>query len=98
PPLTRTPPRGIVPPRMGARRGRDSGRQGGAMAAWRILGSLVVVLGGAATAQAQTYALKEDPLAGISCRLKLHLTLAGELKVRQEGKVVPLKQTAAADH
>jgi hypothetical protein len=68
------------------------------MAVWRILASLVLVLGGAAAARAQSYALKEAPLAGTYYRVKMHLALAGELKVHQADKVGTLKQTADADH
>jgi hypothetical protein len=68
------------------------------MATWRSLGTLVVILAGAATAQAQTYLLKEASLAGKYLHVKLHLSLTGELKIQQEDKFSPLKQTAVADH
>jgi hypothetical protein len=67
------------------------------MAGWRTLGGLVVLFA-AAAAQAQTVALKEAPLDGSYFRVKLHLDLTGELRVYQQDKVTPLKQTATADH
>jgi hypothetical protein len=68
------------------------------MAAWRILGTLVVTLGVAAAARAQTFSLKEAPLAQSYFRVKMHMGLSGVLKIRQEDKVNPLKQQATADH
>jgi hypothetical protein len=68
------------------------------MAAWKTLGTLVVALGGAAAAPAQTCNLTEAPLTGSYFHVKLHMVLAGELKVHQEDKVNPLKEQAAADH
>jgi hypothetical protein len=68
------------------------------MAAWRTLGSLVVVLLGVAAARAQTCTLKEAPLAGSYFHVQLHMDLAGSLKIRQENQTVPLKQTASAHH
>jgi hypothetical protein len=67
------------------------------MAGWRILGTLVGLLA-AAAAHAQTYTLKEAPLAGSYFHIKVHLDMTGELRIRQENKVNPLKQTALADH
>jgi hypothetical protein len=68
------------------------------MAAWRILGTLVVALGTAAAAHAQTWKLQEAPLKGCYFHVRLHMTLAGEIKVHQEDKLNTLKQQAAADH
>jgi hypothetical protein len=68
------------------------------MTTWRILATLTLSLGSALAAQAQTHALKEAPLAGTYFHVKLRLSLAGELKIRQENKVNPLKQKASADH
>jgi hypothetical protein len=68
------------------------------MAAWRILGSVVLVLGVARTAVAQTYPLVETPKAGDCFRIHHEMTLSGEIRVTREGKAVPLKLTATATH
>jgi hypothetical protein len=68
------------------------------MAAWRSLGSVVVLLAVARLAAAQTYPLAEPVQAGDCCKLHLEMTLTGELKVVRDGKPVPLKLTAAAHH
>lgn len=68
------------------------------MAAWRTLGSVVLLLAGAGLAAAQTYPLAEPVQAGDCCRLHLEMTLAGELKVARDGKTVPLTLAAAAVH
>jgi hypothetical protein len=68
------------------------------MAAWRSLGSVVVLLAVARLAAAQTYPLAEPVQAGDCCKLHLEMTLTGELKVVRDGKPVPLKLTASARH
>jgi hypothetical protein len=68
------------------------------MAAWRILGSVVLVLGVARTAVAQTYPLVETPKAGNCFRIRQEMTLSGKIRVAREGKAVPLKLTATATH
>jgi hypothetical protein len=68
------------------------------MAAWRTLGSVVVLLAGAGLAAAQSYTLAEPVQAGDCCKLHLEMTLSGDLKVNRDGKVVPLNLTAAATH
>src|SRR5262245_35473394 len=72
--------------------------QEGAMVSWRTVASLVVALAVAPAARAQTYPLKEDNPAGACARVKLTMALAGELTVRQNGKAVPLKESASAAH
>jgi hypothetical protein len=68
------------------------------MAAWRTLGSVVLLLVGAGLAAAQTYPLAEPVQADDCCTYHLAMTLSGELKVNRDGKPVPLELTAAATH
>jgi hypothetical protein len=68
------------------------------MAAWRTLGSLVVTLAVAGAARAQTYPLKEEALVGTYAQVKVGMELTGEMKLRQEGKPLPLKESASATH
>jgi hypothetical protein len=68
------------------------------MATWRTLGSLVVALALAGAARAQTYPLKEDSPVGTYATVKLGMELSGELKLQQEGKSLPLKESATATH
>jgi hypothetical protein len=68
------------------------------MAAWRTLGSVVVLLAVARLATAQTYPLAEPVQAGDCFKLHLEMTLTGDLKVTRDGKPVPLKLTATAGH
>jgi hypothetical protein len=68
------------------------------MTTWRTLAALIITLGVALTARSQTYCLKEAPLTGSYFHLQLHMSLKGELKIRQENKVNPLKQEASAEH
>src|SRR5262249_48985158 len=50
------------------------------------------------TAWAQTYSLAEAAPAGACFRCELKMQFAGELKFRQEGKALAVKQTAEASH
>ncbi len=68
------------------------------MAGWRALGSVVAILAVAGTGNAAPIPLVEAPVAGKFFRIELHMELAGEIRVEQDGKKVPLKQTARADH
>ncbi|MCI0462875.1 MAG: hypothetical protein L0Z62_38505 [Gemmataceae bacterium] len=68
------------------------------MATWRTVASLVVTLTLAGAARAQTYPLKEDTPAGTCTRVKLTMSLSGELKVQRDGKSQPLQETASAAH
>lgn len=47
---------------------------------------------------AQSYNLVESPMAGDCVRVKLSMTLDGELKVTRDGKATPLKMSATASH
>ncbi len=68
------------------------------MAAWRILGSMVLVLATAQAGWAQTYTLIETPRVGACFHLRLEMKLSGEIRVFQEGKVLPLTLAATATH
>src|SRR5262249_52843267 len=49
-------------------------------------------------AHAQSYTLSETPKAGECFRYHIEMTLAGELHIRQNGKIVPIKLEASATH
>jgi hypothetical protein len=68
------------------------------MAAWRTLGSVVVLLGVAQAGWTQTYPLAEVVKAGDCVRIHLDMNLTGEIRVSRDGKVYPLKLTATATH
>jgi hypothetical protein len=68
------------------------------MAAWRTLGSLVVALALTGAVRAQSYPLKEDTLVGTYAQVKLGMELTGEMQLQQEGKPLPLKESASATH
>src|SRR5262249_26569119 len=86
-------------PRVGsARPSNYKFGEGGGMAAWRTLASLVITLAAAGTGWGQTYSLAEAPVAGKYFRIETQMKLAGEMRLRQEKKTVTLKQTAQAEH
>jgi hypothetical protein len=68
------------------------------MAAWRTLGSLIVVLAVVESATAQAHSLAESPKVGDCMRYHLEMSLTGEMRVNQGGKDVPLSLTAQAEH
>lgn len=68
------------------------------MTAWRTLASLIVVLAVAEAATAQTHSLVESPKIGDCYRYHLEMSLTGELRVNQSGKLTPLSLTAQAEH
>jgi hypothetical protein len=68
------------------------------MASWRSAVSLVLLLLAATQAGAQTYALAEPLQVGSHFRLQLNMSLSGELKIHQEGKLISLKESATATH
>jgi hypothetical protein len=68
------------------------------MALWKILASLVATLTVGGAAQAQTYTFSETSLLDSHYHIKLSMTLAGTLKLQQEGKEIPLKESATATH
>jgi hypothetical protein len=68
------------------------------MAAWRTLGSAVVLLAAAAPGRAQTYPLTEAVKAGDCFRVRIDMSLTGELKVGRDDKVLPVRLAATAAH
>jgi hypothetical protein len=68
------------------------------MAAMRTLAVVAAVLMVAGTATAQTYTLAEEAKAGDCFHVRMKMSLSGEMRVNRDGKQVPLKQSAAADH
>jgi hypothetical protein len=68
------------------------------MAAWRVLGTVVLLFAGASLAPAQTYPLAETMKAGDCFRIRLDMSLTGEIKVNRDGKPQALPLTAKATH
>jgi hypothetical protein len=68
------------------------------MAAWRALGTVLLLLAGAQAAPAQTYPLTETVKAGDCFRIRLEMSLTGEIKVNRDGKPESLPLTARATH
>src|SRR5262249_21724968 len=72
--------------------------KGRKMAAKRTLAVVAAVWLTAGTASAQTYTLTEEVKAGDCFHVRMKMSLSGEVRVNGDGKQVPLKQSAAADH
>jgi hypothetical protein len=68
------------------------------MVACRVLGSVALLLAGVPLAWGQTYSLAEPVKAGDCARLKLEMSLSGELRVHKDDKPAPIKLEAAATH
>jgi hypothetical protein len=68
------------------------------MAAWRSVGTVVVLLAVATGAPAQNYSLSETVKAGDCFRVRLEMNLKGEIKVSRDGKAASLALTATATH
>jgi hypothetical protein len=68
------------------------------MAAWRSVGTVVVLLAVATGAPAQTYSLSETVKAGDCFRVRVEMGLKGEIKVSRDGKPASLALTATATH
>lgn len=68
------------------------------MAAWRSVGTVVVLLAVATGAPAQSYSLSETVKAGDCFRVRLEMGLKGEIKVSRGGKPASLALTATAAH
>jgi hypothetical protein len=66
----------------------------------RYLASIVVALAAAGFGRAQgtKYNLAEALPTDACFQIELSMTLQGDMKVQQEGKVVALKQSAQANH
>ncbi len=68
------------------------------MGAWRILGGLAAILTAAPAARGQTYPLVETPRPGDCFRIKLEMTLDGDMNIVRDHKPVSLKLEARARH
>jgi hypothetical protein len=68
------------------------------MSSWRALGSLAIVLLVGVQARAQTFELSEAPLVDSCFRIDIGMSLDGEIKVRQDGQTLTIKQSARARH
>jgi hypothetical protein len=68
------------------------------MAIRRTLGIILVALAAGRAGWAQTYPLSETLQPGNCFRIHLQMSLSGEMRVNKEGKAVPLKLEAAAEH
>src|SRR5919199_929739 len=68
------------------------------MAAWRTLGAVVVLLTLARAGRAQTYPLAEEVKAGDCFRVRLEMTLAGDIRIHRDGKPASLPLKAQATH
>jgi hypothetical protein len=68
------------------------------MAAWRTLGTLVMLLAVATVATAETYPLTETVKVGDCFRVRLEMNLNGDIKVSRDDKPASLALTAKATH
>jgi hypothetical protein len=68
------------------------------MAAWRTLGTWLIVLSTATTAWGQSYSLTEKLDDGTCARYQLIMNLTGDMTVVKDDKPVALKLTATATH
>jgi hypothetical protein len=68
------------------------------MAAWRVLGTITLLLTAMPVSWAQTCNLTETPQVGDCFKIQLDMKLSGEMRVRKDDKTVPLKLEAAAVH
>jgi len=68
------------------------------MMANRVLCALAGLLLATGVASAQTYSLVEDLKAGDCVRVRMRMTLSGEMHVNRDGKPFPLSQSAEGTH
>jgi hypothetical protein len=68
------------------------------MAAWRFLGTIGLLLAITSAGWSQSCALTETPQAGECFKIQLDMKLAGEMRLRKDNKVIPLKLEATAIH
>jgi hypothetical protein len=68
------------------------------MAAWRFVGTVGLLLAITPAGWSQTCALAETPQAGECFKIQLDMKLSGEMRLRKETKILPLKLEAAAIH
>ena len=68
------------------------------MAAWRNLTAAFLLLIVVQTGWSQTYQLSENAQAGDCFRIRLDLTVFGNIQFNKEGKQLTLKQEVSATH
>ena len=68
------------------------------MPTWRILGPVLLLLAVAPAARCQTYPLSETVRAGDCFRLRLEMSLRGDIKVSRDDKPGTLPLTAKGNH
>jgi hypothetical protein len=68
------------------------------MAAWRLVGTMGLLLALTPAGRAQTCTLREMPQAGECFKIQLRMKLTGEMRLRKDDKVAPLKLEATAAH
>ncbi len=68
------------------------------MRAFRTYGCIVVALAASVSAYGQTYELTEKTKDGDCCRVELRMQLTGEMKIKRNDALIPLKMSAAAQH
>jgi hypothetical protein len=68
------------------------------MAAWRNLAAVLLALVVVQTGWAQTYQLAENAQPGDCFRMRLDLTVSGDIKFNKEGKQLILRQEVSAGH
>ncbi len=68
------------------------------MSAWRVVGTLGLLLAATPFGWGQTCAMRESAKAGACFKIKLDMKLSGEMRIRKDDKTVPLKLEASAVH
>jgi hypothetical protein len=68
------------------------------MSAWRVLGTVGLLLAVAPAGRGQTCMLAETVKAGDCFRVTLDMKLSGEMRIRKDDRTVPMKLEAAAQH
>jgi hypothetical protein len=68
------------------------------MGAWRVLGIMGLLLTATPFGWAQSCTLLESHQPGECFQIQLDMKLSGEMRIRKEGKIEPLKLEAAAVH
>ena len=68
------------------------------MFAWRVTGVVAWVLAAAAVGRAETYPLAEVAKAGDCFRVRLDMSLKGQMRVHKDDKVVPLTLETVGSH
>lgn len=68
------------------------------MKAWRVLGTMGLLLAATPAGWAQTCTLTETPQSGECFKIQLDMKLSGEMRIRKEDKIGLLELVAAASH